>query len=110
MRRVLLNCLSISCTITKWDNYSSRRLVNVKRLSRLFFWFVPFQPSAQRGISPHYIAFNVSVAILSGAMISQTSGHGDFRYIWELPGTPEKLSRADVLGASALADGLDASP
>lgn len=44
----------------------------------------------------------------SGAMISQTSGHGDFRSIWELPGYEGKLSRADVLGAAALADGRDA--
>lgn len=44
----------------------------------------------------------------SGAMVSQTSGHGDFRYIWELPGHPGKLPRADVIGAAALADGRDA--
>lgn len=41
-------------------------------------------------------------------MISQTSGHADFRSIWELPGYEGKLSRADVLGAAALADGPDA--
>lgn len=44
----------------------------------------------------------------SGAMISQTSGHGDFRSIWELPGYEGKLSRADMVGAAALADGRDA--
>jgi imidazolonepropionase-like amidohydrolase len=43
-----------------------------------------------------------------GAMISQTSGHGDFRNIWELPGGTKDLSRAEQLGASALADGRDA--
>ncbi|MCA0272530.1 MAG: amidohydrolase family protein [Proteobacteria bacterium] len=44
----------------------------------------------------------------SGALISQTSGHGDFRNIWELPGVPGTLSRAEVLNAAALADGRDA--
>jgi imidazolonepropionase-like amidohydrolase len=43
-----------------------------------------------------------------GAMISQSSGHGDFRNIWELPGGAGKLSRAEQLGAAALADGRDA--
>jgi imidazolonepropionase-like amidohydrolase len=43
-----------------------------------------------------------------GAMISQTSGHGDFRNIWELPGVPGELSRAEELGAAAIADGRDA--
>jgi imidazolonepropionase-like amidohydrolase len=43
-----------------------------------------------------------------GAMISQTSGHGDFRNIWELPGGSGSLSRAEQLGAAALADGRDA--
>ncbi|PZR01068.1 MAG: hydrolase [Cereibacter sphaeroides] len=44
----------------------------------------------------------------SGAMISQTSGHGDFRLIWELPGSQGNLSRSDALMATALADGRDA--
>jgi imidazolonepropionase-like amidohydrolase len=44
----------------------------------------------------------------SGALVSQTSGHGDFRNIWELPGVPGNLSRAEMLGAAALADGRDA--
>ncbi|MGL6211732.1 MAG: amidohydrolase family protein [Paracoccaceae bacterium] len=44
----------------------------------------------------------------SGAIISQTSGHGDFRNIWELPGVPGKISRAEMLNAAALADGRDA--
>jgi imidazolonepropionase-like amidohydrolase len=43
-----------------------------------------------------------------GAMISQTSGHGDFRNIWELPGRTGDLSRAEEVGAAALADGRDA--
>jgi imidazolonepropionase-like amidohydrolase len=42
----------------------------------------------------------------SGAMISQTSGHGDFRLPYEIPGSPNApLSRGDVLGAGAIADG-----
>ncbi len=43
-----------------------------------------------------------------GAMISQTSGHRDFRKIWELPGRPDQISHADAVGATALADGRDA--
>jgi imidazolonepropionase-like amidohydrolase len=44
----------------------------------------------------------------SGAMISQTSGHGDFRALSELPRTPTTpLSRGEVLGAGAIADGVD---
>lgn len=42
----------------------------------------------------------------SGAMISQTGGHGDFRMPYEVPshlGAP--LSRGEVLGAGAIADG-----
>lgn len=44
----------------------------------------------------------------SGAMISQTSGHGDFRSVKELPrsgSTP--LSRGEVFGVGAIADGVD---
>ena len=44
----------------------------------------------------------------SGAMISQTSGHGDFRNIWELPRVAGSLQRAEVLGAARIADGRDA--
>ena len=45
----------------------------------------------------------------SGAMISQTSGHGDFRMIHELPRTAQNpLSHAEEMGASAIADGEDA--
>jgi imidazolonepropionase-like amidohydrolase len=43
-----------------------------------------------------------------GAMISQTSGHADYRNIWELPGGTGELSRAEQLGAAAVADGRDA--
>ncbi|MGA7356505.1 MAG: amidohydrolase family protein [Candidatus Cybelea sp.] len=44
----------------------------------------------------------------SGAMISQTGGHGDFRFPYEVPraeGAP--LSRGDALGGGAIADGPD---
>ena len=44
----------------------------------------------------------------SGAFISQTSGHGDFRMPYEIPrviGGP--LSHAEVLGVAAIADGPD---
>jgi imidazolonepropionase-like amidohydrolase len=44
----------------------------------------------------------------SGALISQTSGHGDFRFIWELPGTPDNLTHADMMGVGRIADGRDA--
>ena len=43
----------------------------------------------------------------SGAMISQTSGHGDFREVEELPRTPmSPLSPAEEIGVSAIADGV----
>ncbi|WP_421914273.1 amidohydrolase family protein [Mesorhizobium sp.] len=42
----------------------------------------------------------------SGAMITQTSGHGDFRMRTELPRTPQSnLSAAEQAGISAIADG-----
>jgi imidazolonepropionase-like amidohydrolase len=42
----------------------------------------------------------------SGAMISQTSGHGDFRMRTELPRTPQSnLSVTEQAGISAIADG-----
>lgn len=44
----------------------------------------------------------------SGAMISQTSGHGDFRNIWELPRVGGSLQRAEAVGAARVADGRDA--
>lgn len=41
----------------------------------------------------------------SGAMISQTGGHGDFRELAELPRTPtSELSLAEQFGVSAIAD------
>jgi imidazolonepropionase-like amidohydrolase len=44
----------------------------------------------------------------SGAMISQTSGHGDFRSLKELPRSPSTpLSRGEVFGVGAIADGVD---
>ncbi|MBW4550167.1 MAG: amidohydrolase family protein [Aphanocapsa sp. GSE-SYN-MK-11-07L] len=44
----------------------------------------------------------------SGAMISQTSGHGDFRSLSELPRTPTTpRNRSELLGATAIADGVD---
>lgn len=43
----------------------------------------------------------------SGAMISQTGGHGDFRELSELPRTPtSELSLAEQFGVSAIADGV----
>lgn len=39
-------------------------------------------------------------------MISQTSGHGDFRMAYELPKAPAApLSHGDILGGGAIADG-----
>lgn len=44
----------------------------------------------------------------SGAMISQTAGHGDFRSLDEIPRTPTTpLSRAEQYGVGAIADGVD---
>jgi imidazolonepropionase-like amidohydrolase len=43
----------------------------------------------------------------SGAMISQTSGHGDFRMRTDLPRTAQSnLSTAEAAGISAIADGV----
>lgn len=45
----------------------------------------------------------------SGAMISQTGGHGDFRTVNDLPrGRLGRLSHAEVSGAVCIADGADA--
>jgi len=42
----------------------------------------------------------------SGAMISQSGGHGDFRMPYEVPSAPNApLSRGEILGAGAIADG-----
>jgi imidazolonepropionase-like amidohydrolase len=44
----------------------------------------------------------------SGAMISQTGGHGDFRFPYEVPASPNApLSRVEAIGAGAVADGID---
>ena len=44
----------------------------------------------------------------SGAFISQTSGHGDFRFLFELPRMPGgPLSHSEVLGVAAIADSPD---
>ncbi|QXC52884.1 amidohydrolase family protein (plasmid) [Agrobacterium salinitolerans] len=43
----------------------------------------------------------------SGAMISQTSGHGDFRTLTELPRTNGELSYPEKVGVAAIADGAD---
>jgi imidazolonepropionase-like amidohydrolase len=44
----------------------------------------------------------------SGAMISQTGGHGDFRLPYEVPSSPSApLSRVEAIGAAAIADGVD---
>jgi imidazolonepropionase-like amidohydrolase len=44
----------------------------------------------------------------SGAMISQTSGHGDFRLPYEVPAQPDApLSRGEAVGAGMIADGVD---
>lgn len=43
----------------------------------------------------------------SGAMISQTSGHGDFRFRYEVPrGAANDLGHAETAGISAIADGV----
>ena len=44
----------------------------------------------------------------SGAFISQTAGHGDFRLLTELPREPnDQLSYTERVGATAIADGVD---
>jgi imidazolonepropionase-like amidohydrolase len=44
----------------------------------------------------------------SGAMISQTSGHGDFRLPYEVPAQPNaSLSRGEATGGGIIADGVD---
>ncbi|WP_174804303.1 metal-dependent hydrolase family protein [Martelella limonii] len=43
----------------------------------------------------------------SGAMISQTSGHGDFRMEWEIPESDQSnLSHAENAGISSIANGV----
>lgn len=43
----------------------------------------------------------------SGAIITVTGGHGDFRELWELPRTPDAMSRIEHLGGSVIADSPD---
>lgn len=44
----------------------------------------------------------------SGAMISQTGGHGDFRFPYEVPAADNRaLSRGEVTNAGVIADGPD---
>src|SRR5215467_7475700 len=43
----------------------------------------------------------------SGAIITITGGHGDFRQLYELPRTIGTLSRVEQMGASAVADSPD---
>ena len=43
----------------------------------------------------------------SGAMITITGGHGDFRQLYELPRTIGTLSRVEQIGGSAVADSPD---
>jgi imidazolonepropionase-like amidohydrolase len=44
----------------------------------------------------------------SGAMISQTSGHGDFRFPYEVPAAYDApMSRGEVAGGGMIADGVD---
>ncbi len=43
--------------------------------------------------------------LASGAMISQTSGHGDFRMLNELPRADGDLSYSEKMGVTAIADG-----
>ena len=43
----------------------------------------------------------------SGAMISQTGGHGDLRLPNELPAPPGSFSFSERIGAAAIADNAD---
>lgn len=43
----------------------------------------------------------------SGAMISQTSGHGDFRMVWEIPASDQSnLSHSEEAGIASIANGV----
>lgn len=44
----------------------------------------------------------------SGAFISQSGGHGDFRLPYELPARPDDFSYSERVGAAAIADNPDA--
>lgn len=43
----------------------------------------------------------------SGAMLSQTGGHGDFRMLSDIPATPDHLSFPERVGMSAIVDSPD---
>lgn len=43
----------------------------------------------------------------SGAMITVTSGHGDFRQLSDLPRTAGQLTRGEIIGGMAIADSPD---
>lgn len=43
----------------------------------------------------------------SGAFISQSGGHGDFRFPFEMPARPGEPAYAERIGATAIADGPD---
>jgi imidazolonepropionase-like amidohydrolase len=43
----------------------------------------------------------------SGAFISQSGGHGDFRLLTELPAPPDAFSYSERIGAAAIADDTD---
>ncbi|OSP53962.1 amidohydrolase family protein [Pseudoruegeria sp. SK021] len=43
----------------------------------------------------------------SGAMLSQTGGHGDFRMLSDFPATPDNLSFPERMGMSAIVDSPD---
>lgn len=43
----------------------------------------------------------------SGAMITVTSGHGDFRELTDLPRVPGHLTRGEIIGGMAIADSPD---
>ena len=44
----------------------------------------------------------------SGAMVSQTGGHGDFRFPYEIPSASDAPpSRVEAIGGAAIADGVD---
>lgn len=43
----------------------------------------------------------------SGALITTTGGHGDFRECYELPRTPDSLTQSERLGGSMIADSPD---
>jgi imidazolonepropionase-like amidohydrolase len=43
----------------------------------------------------------------SGALITTTGGHGDFRFPSELPRTTDRLTRSEMVGGSMIADGPD---